>query len=276
MKVLVAGLFGTALSVWGANADITIAQLSDTHLGVKHNPDAAVNLRMAVEMINARKPDAVILSGDIGEGPANREMAKEILKKLSAPLYYVPGNHEIHSTNSLAAYRKAFGPDYYRFEVKGVEFLALDSQLLGNYGKFNGPSPAHLDAGMAEESRKMFDWMAKQQELTKGKIVLAVQHIPLFRDGNFPKPNPYWIVNEPFASRELDMFRKFGIKDLLAGHWHNGRVFERDGLTTHVAPSTSWLPLGGRLGFAMHAITAAGDVHTTFVYFPATTNSPSR
>ena len=37
---------------------------------------------------------------------------------------------------------------------------------------------------------------------------------------------------------------------------------------THVAPATSWLPLGGQLGFAMHTVSATGDLHTEFVYFP--------
>jgi len=54
-------------------------------------------------MINARHPDAVILSGDI---PEEREQAKTILKALAAPIYYVPGNHDIGDTNSLERYRK--------------------------------------------------------------------------------------------------------------------------------------------------------------------------
>jgi hypothetical protein len=52
---------------------------------------------------------------------------------------------------------------------------------------------------------------------------------------------------------------------MLVGHWHNGRVFEREGVTWHVAPATSWLPWGGELGFAMHTINSNGDVHTEFV-----------
>ncbi len=248
-----------------ARADVTIAQISDTHLGEKHSPEAADHLRKAVELINARRPDAVIVSGDIGERKENREQAKTILKALLAPVYYVPGNHEFSDTNGLENYRKQFGPDYYRFEVKNIEVLAIDSQLLGNYKYFEARTNSPLSAGMEAESQKMFAWLAEQEAKTKGKVTIAVQHIPLFRDNDFPDNKPYWTVNAPYARQETDILRQLGIKHLLAGHWHNGRVFEHDGITVHVAPATSWLPMGGQLGFAMHIINAAGEVHTEFV-----------
>src|ERR1051325_5069621 len=111
-----------------AHAQVTIAQLSDTHLGEQHSPHAADNLRHAVDMINSRHPDAVVLSGDIGENPGEWDKAKSILKKLKAPIYYAPGNHDVHS-HDVHRYRSAFGKDYYRFQVKNVTFLVIDSEL---------------------------------------------------------------------------------------------------------------------------------------------------
>jgi 3',5'-cyclic AMP phosphodiesterase CpdA len=256
---------GAFLISAAARADVTIAQISDTHLGEKHSPEAAEHLRRAVELINARHPDAVIVSGDIGERTENWEQVKMILKALVAPVYYVPGNHEFSDTNGLENYRKQFGPDYYRFEVKNIEVLAIDSQLLGNYKDFEARTALPLSAGMEAESQKMFAWLAEQEDKTKGKVTIAVQHIPLFRDNAFPDNKPYWTVNAPYAQHETDILHQLGIKHLLAGHWHNGRVFEHDGITVHVAPATSWLPLGGQLGFAIYNISAEGEVHTEFV-----------
>jgi 3',5'-cyclic AMP phosphodiesterase CpdA len=256
------------LSVAASPDSVTIAQISDTHLGEKHSADAADHLRQAVELINARHPDAVIVSGDIGESPENREQVKTILKSLSAPVYYVPGNHEFSNLKGLTQYRKQFGPDYYRFQVKNVEVLALDSQLLGNYSEFDSKTAPPIAPELEAESKKMLAWMEEQAAPTQGKVVIAVQHIPLFRDHDFPDAKPYWTVNEPYAERETDLFRRLGIKHLLAGHWHNGRVFQKDGIIIHVAPALSWLPLGGQLGFALHTITADGDVHTEFVSLP--------
>lgn len=267
-------LFGFAQT---AKAQVRIAQLSDTHLGEQHSPHAADNLRRAVEMINSRHPDAVILSGDIGENPAEWDRAKSILKRLKAPLYYAPGNHDVHSQD-LDRYRDAFGKDYYRFQVKGVTFLVIDSQLLGNFDQFEARTPPPLPPRMEDESERMLSWLRNQggggdrdsdrdrDDRGRGGIIIGIQHVPDFRDGNFPPDTkPYWVVNDPYRSHEMDILHRLGVRHMLVGHWHNGRVFNREGITWHVAPATSWLPWGGELGFAMHTITPDGDVRTDFV-----------
>ncbi len=269
---------GLSANTWLA-AQVTVAQISDTHIGDKHAPHAAENLRHVTEMINARHPDAVILSGDIGENPQAWDEAKSILKKLKIPLYYAPGNHDVHS-NDVDRYRRAFGKDYYDFEVKNVTFVVIDSQLLGNYDVFGAKNPEPLPPQTEEESERMLTWLTglrnedrkeKRDEGAEGRVVIGVQHIPVFHDGGFPDPKPYWVVSEPYRSQEMKILRQLGIKHMLVGHWHNGRMFEREGITWHVAPATSWLPWGGELGFAMHTISGNGDVHTDFVALPGAT-----
>jgi DNA repair exonuclease SbcCD nuclease subunit len=248
---------------------VTIAQLSDTHIGEKRAPHAAENLRKAVEMINQRRPDAVILSGDVGESPKDWDTAKSILKGLKSPLYYAPGNHDVHSSD-VERYRNAFGKDYYEFSVKFANFVVIDSELLGNYDVYESKTPNPLPPQTEDESEKMFSWLngLEKKYSPKGEVVIGVQHIPVFHDNGFPDPKPYWVISEPYRSREMGALRKLHIRDMLVGHWHNGRVFEREGITWHVAPATSWLPWGGELGFAIHTITQDGDVHTEFVDLP--------
>lgn len=278
-------------AVLRGGAQVTIAQISDTHLGERHSPHAADNLRRAVDMVNARHPDAVVLSGDIGENPAEWEHAKSILKGLKAPLYYAPGNHDVHS-HDVDRYRAAFGKDYYRFQVKGITFLVIDSQLIGNFDNFDAHTPPPLSPEYQAEAEKMLNWLKDQgpggdqgesereehgnrgrgdhdkhgDKDHRGSIVIGIQHVPVFRDGNFPPDSkPYWVINDPYRSREMDILHKLGVRDMLVGHWHNGRVFGHDGITWHVAPATSWLPWGGELGFAMHTISPDGKVKTEFV-----------
>jgi DNA repair exonuclease SbcCD nuclease subunit len=251
----------------GAFAQVTIAQLSDTHLGENRAPHAADNLRKAVEMINARHPDAVVLSGDIGESREQWERARAILKDLKAHLYYVPGNHDVHS-DDVERYREVFGKDYYRFSVKNVDFIVIDSELLGNFDKYESKSPPPLTAHTETESHTMVAWLeqqASQKDQRDSRITIGVQHIPIYHDNGFPDPKPYWIISDPYRAEEMELLRKLRIKDMLVGHWHVGRVFQREGITWHVAPATSWLPWGGELGFAMHTISKTGDVRTDFV-----------
>jgi predicted phosphodiesterase len=255
---------------------VSIVQISDTHIADKHAPHATENLKHAVEMINSRRPDAVILSGDIGENPQAWEEARSILKKLKSPLYYVPGNHDVHSSD-VERYRDVFGKDFYTFNVKGVTFVVIDSQLLGNYDVYDAKQPMPLPPQTDDESERMLAWLSGLRDQDRDdaaggrngkRIVIGVQHIPMFHDGRFPDPKPYWVINDPYRSKELKNLRDLGIKHMLVGHWHNGRVFEREGITWHVAPSTAWLPWGGQLGFAVHTISADGDVHTEFVDLP--------
>jgi len=253
-----------------SSAQVTIAQISDTHLGEKRAPHAADNLRQAVDMINQRRPDAVILSGDIGENPQAWQQARSILKKLRAPLHVAPGNHDVNSTD-LDRYRSVFGPDYYTFETKGITFVVINSQLLGNFDTYEAKTPPPLPPATESESERMLAWLADLESGARNRVMIGVQHIPVFRDGSFPDPKPYWIISEPYRSREMKLLDQLGIRHMLVGHWHHGRVFEQGGISWHVAPATSWLPWGGELGFAMHTITPDGDVHTEFVALPGAT-----
>lgn len=249
-----------------SSAQVVIAQISDTHIGEHRAPHAADNLRKTVEMVNARHPDAVIVSGDIGESPRDWEQARNILKNLQAPLYYAPGNHDVH-THDVEKYRSVFGKDYYRFTVKNVDFVVIDSQLLGNYEKYEAKEPPPLPAEIEDESERMLSWL-RQQKRDGNTPLIGIQHVPVSHDDGFPDKKPYWVVSEPYRQREMEILHDLGVKHMLVGHWHNGRVFEREGITWHVAPATSWLPWGGQLGFDIHKITADGDVRTEFVELP--------
>jgi 3',5'-cyclic AMP phosphodiesterase CpdA len=229
-------------------------------------------------------------------------------------VYYAPGNHDVH-TNDVQKYREVFGPDYYRFQVKGVTFLVIDSQLLGNFDNFDAQSPEPMPPQTEAESQKMLSWLSRQasgsnggnrgkhhwwnlgsqrddarrnqnddrqqnqpdvdddrrnndgdDDRRSGNIVIGIQHIPAERSNVLPDSKPYWVINEPYRSRELDLLHRIGVRHMLVGHWHVGNIFERDGITWHVAPSTSrLLPWSTPLGFAMHTISPNGDVKTEFV-----------
>jgi len=262
-------------------AQVVVAQLSDMHLGMKDKPEAADNLRRAVDMINQRHPDAVIVSGDIGETPAARREAQAILSALKAPIYCVPGNHD-DTADNVDAYTADFGKNYYEFKIKGLTFFAIDSQLLGNFDVFESREVLPLSAKGQAQSEKMLTWFGKEVDDETRELaarqprggaaastspVFVVQHVPISRDGNFPNdPKPYWTIQEPYRTRELELLHRLGVKHVFLGHWHAARVYEADGITYHVAPSTTRSLFGEPLGFAIHTITPDGNVKTEFVY----------
>src|SRR5207302_4277707 len=91
-----------ALLLWSpvALAQATIVQISDTHIGLSTAPNALQHVQTVVNQINAMspQPDAVIVSGDIGETSSNWTTARNTLAGLNAVVYFCPGNHDIHTT----------------------------------------------------------------------------------------------------------------------------------------------------------------------------------
>jgi 3',5'-cyclic AMP phosphodiesterase CpdA len=265
LVVLLICLCAAWVPIFAATTQLTVAQISDIHIGVKEAPDAASKLAQAVSAINARHPDLVVVTGDIGENPGAWQQAKSILGQLKAPVKYLPGNHDVH-TSDVDRYRAAFGSDYYTFNMKGVAFVVFDSQLLTNADNFRATSVQALPVFTQDESRKMLQQLGAQVPTLAGeKIVIGLQHIPVDRNGNFPPDSkPYWVISEPYRSQELALLKQMRIHHMLVGHWHEGMVFDADGITWHVGPATSWLPWGGQLGFAMHTIGTDGSVTTEF------------
>ncbi len=254
-------------------AQTVIAQISDMHVCSSKAPHAATNLNTAVQMINKRIVDIVMVPGDIGENKTCWLKAKSILANLKAPVHYLPGNHDVH-TLDVSTYRSVFGADYYRFRVKNVDVIVIDSQLLGNYDNYWATTPPPLPAYTQAQSDQMMTWLnslvqKEQDAILAGYVVIAVQHIPVARDYGFPPGTlPYWIISDPYRTEEMNALHALGIKDVLAGHWHSAKVFGWGNITWHASPSTGWLPFGGALGFAVHTVSTAGNVSNEFVDLP--------
>lgn len=279
--------------------NIVIAQISDAHIGLARAPEASENLRKVVEMVNQRNPDAVIVTGDIGERENAWDEAKKIFSGLRPKVFYVPGNHDVtaNKPQSLAAWRADFGNDYYEAHVKGATIIALNGQLMGNYDNFNQKKASPLSPEAQQESERMLGWLEKeggkdasskryggaQSERPQrvgdesGRLIFAMQHEPIDRASGFPPDDKdYWIIQEPYRSREIELLHRLGVKHMFVGHWHKGMVFSAHDITSHVAPATSWSPTGDKLGFAMHTITPDGDVKTEFVYLEGADPHPAK
>jgi len=244
---------------------VTIAQLSDIHIDLANHPGSEERLQQALDLMQGRHVDAVIVSGDIGDNfESSWRKARTMLASLKVPVYYIPGNHD-DTAEISSRYTAIFGPNYHTFTVKGIHFVALDSQLLGSFSNFQSPVPECLPKEDEAAAEKMLAWL---EGLHFTGPVIAIQHVPPDRPSpqTSPDDKPYWILHEPWRSRELEELRKLGVKDILAGHWHQAAIYQADGFTIHVAPATSWSPKS-HLGFALHTIAPQGEVKTEFVYF---------
>ncbi len=73
---------------------VRIAHLSDFHLGPPSRGETAA--RRAVAWVRERKPDLVVVTGDLLSSPKGRATLEELLAGLNA--YVVLGNHDVRTT----------------------------------------------------------------------------------------------------------------------------------------------------------------------------------
>ena len=142
-----------------------IAQISDTHILAPDSdePSAALRadcLRRTVEDVNARRPDAVIFTGDTVQHASPEEYAllRELLAPLEAPLYLVPGNRDDNDVLREAFHDKAYLPasgDFLHYEIDDYDLrlVAIDSTAADERkGRFCGERQERLDRVLSEQA----------------------------------------------------------------------------------------------------------------------------
>src|SRR5579884_4175816 len=218
MRSLICAILYLSASL--AQAQITLAHLSDIDIDLSSAPGTEDRLRQAVDMINSRNVDAVIVTGNIGdELQESWRKAREILRRSKAPVYFAPGNHD-DSYSSTERFAADFGHSYYVFCVGDVTFLALDSQMLGNFDDFSSRLPQQVPASYKSVPEEELRWLeqlpadfscmsARDNKSTHYRSIIAVQHVPPDRAaGMSPDDRPYWILHDPYRTRELDALRR--------------------------------------------------------------------
>jgi 3',5'-cyclic AMP phosphodiesterase CpdA len=240
MKLLFS-LFALAATV--PAADLFFIQMSDPQFGMfSENRDFAqetINFDKAIAAANKQKPAFVVVCGDLVNQAGNAAQIAEyqrIAGKLdhSIPLHHVAGNHDIGNEptpESLAAYRKKFGPDYYTFRHGDFVGIVLDSSLIQH------------PKGAPAEAEKQSKWLeAELKKIKPGTPAAIFQHIPWFLK-NDDEPDDYF--NIPLGPRAtyLQLFERYHVEYCFAGHYHRNSAGESPNF--HV---TTTGPVGKPLG----------------------------
>ena len=226
-------------------ADFFFLQMSDPQFGMytangEFSQETA-NFEFAIANANRLRPAFVVVCGDLINRPADPAQAAEYLRiaaKLdpSVKLYNVAGNHDVRdepTAESLAAYRRKFGPDYYSFRYQDFAGFVIDSSLIQHPGK------------APEEAARQEQWLATELEKAKNdgiRRMAVFQHIPWFLD-NPDEPDQYF--NLPIEARHkyLPMFQRAGVSYVFAGHYHRNAY--ADGPDWHIITTG---PVGKPLG----------------------------
>jgi serine/threonine-protein phosphatase CPPED1 len=229
--------------------------LTDTQFGMyasdKGFAQETANFEYAVAALNRWKPGFVVVLGDLvnrAADPAQVSEYKRIAGKIDAsvPVYQVAGNHDIGNEptpESIAAYRKNFGKDYYGFQAGPIYGIVLNSTLI------------HKPDRALSQYREQETWFLAELERAKAsgapQIVLFLHHPPFL--ANAQEPDQY--ENLPLERRRplLELLHQYGIRNVFAGHTHKN-VVAQDGSLQIVATGPVGKPLGPD-GSGMRVVT---------------------
>jgi len=236
-------------------------QMSDPQFGMfADDMDFAqetVNFEMAIATANRLRPAFVVITGDLVNKPLDRAQVDEferIAGRLDTriPLYRVAGNHDVENVptpESVAAYVKRQGRDYYSFRQGSVTGIVLNSSVIHSPAK----APALLDTQRA--------WLENELAAARqagARHLIVFQHHPWFLK-QADEPDEYF--NIPLDRRRgyLDLFRRHGVTALVSGHYHRNAL-GRDGVIEMITTGPVGKPLGEgtQSGFRVFVIDDAG------------------
>jgi len=242
MKIRLAALLLISTMAFAADP-LWFIQASDPQFGMfTNNADfrqETANWEFAVANFNRLHPAFVVVTGDLTNKAADEAQIAEfarINRELdpSIHLYKVPGNHD--QTNdptpeTLAAYRKNHGPDYYSFREPGLYGIILNSTTL--------KSPAHVP----DEQAKQMQWLEvelSKAEASGDKIIVFMHHPPFVKSADEPAGEN---LPPEIRGRLLDLLHQYGVLELFAGHLHRNAE-TADGDLEIFVTSASGKPLG--------------------------------
>jgi 3',5'-cyclic AMP phosphodiesterase CpdA len=157
------------------------AIISDTHIRPSKESSSPwiTNLmtndraRWVVNKVITYDPDFVIHLGDVVHPVPHlptyssaSNVANMIMKEISAPVYYVPGNHDIGDKSNpmvpayivnedyLQNFKKYYGPTYQSFDHEGVHFILMNSPV--------------INSGLKEE-KEQHKWLETDLKINRGK-----------------------------------------------------------------------------------------------------------
>jgi hypothetical protein len=162
---------------------------SNTEVGYVRDTLAEELAAMDEDEIEFTIVEGDVMGDDLGLFPR----FKEIMSISGAPLYLVPGNHDLDldatdDSHSLDTFRREFGPAYYSFDVGKVHFVVFDNMRFpctpeldnadGRHAFCNDPVNKPAYNGVLDETQ--IEWLTNDLAgVPKDRLIVLNQHIPI-------------------------------------------------------------------------------------------------
>ena len=202
-----------------------IVHISDLHFG-HHDPQLAEGFAAD---INALTPDLIVASGDFTQigTKVEFEQARAFLDTLTAPVFAVPGNHDVPAVNIFRRFFNPYGL-YKKYIAEDLEpYLEADGVVL---------------VGMRTARRARLEWNWGHGTISRGQLEdlderfakappnavrVIVAHHPLLFPTE-PMMQKTRLVKR--ADEALARFAELGVRLVLSGHFHLSYVRKHESL----------------------------------------------
>ena len=212
-----------------------LAQITDLHIKPRgrlayRKVNTAAYLEAAVRSLLALtpQPDAVIVTGDLVDAghPAEYGLLREIVSPLRAPLFLMPGNHDLRGPLRAAfpeaRYLGTEGQIHFTVEDFPIRVIALDSLVEGqSAGELGDVQLAWLEAQLAAQPRR--------------PTLVAVHHPPFATGiGHMDR-----IGLRDAAGLAAVIQRHTQVERVISGHVHRSIQTRFAGTIASIAPSVA-------------------------------------
>ncbi len=209
------------------NEQFHFVQITDSHLGYeKHN----ILMRKIVYSINnlPMQIDFIVHTGDIFQdnilNKKKTETALEIFNKLEAPIYFVPGNHDILHDNYSSTHKAYI--EY--FNRTDTAFIHKNIQLIFVY------TESFRDNLIPNYNEKL-KWFKETLNINKSIEKIVFHHSPSVDDFYNNKMHNGW-DNEKRMEWEK-ILNSNNVKAVIAGHFHRGEMHWLGDVPLYISPS---------------------------------------
>lgn len=219
------------------------------------SPENYDTVQVAFEKIEKRKPEFVLIAGDIINGSNYKreyEDVYEFFKSLQVPIYVVPGNHDslvlavrekktFIEQDGIEFWKNYFGKRNFSFVYGKFYFIGIDTF---HFSKEERRSQLLSWGAISDEHLAWIEKEMKKAKKLKKEIIIFGHH-PVHSD-NSAEPDMSNTGKEKF----LELCKKYKVKMVFSGHTHWDSLDIIDGIYFVGVTTLSALPYqNGYLGF---------------------------
>ena len=193
----------------------TFVQMSDPQIGFFDRSAGYTQsdslFKAAVDQVNALSPALVIMTGDLVNTPDDAvqdSIYRVRVAELQAPVYTIPGNHDImgFTREKQARFIAKRGYDRFSFRERGCAFIGMDSNCIKD--------------GVKDAEDEQWVWLEKELAAAQDcKYTFVFVHCPVIRESMDEREDNSNFDMEQ-RRRYVDLFKKYGVDVVFAGHTH--------------------------------------------------------